>query len=190
MKLEIPNNIRMKMKHPYDLGLIVAEIMKQYSHDPKTQTGAAIIDTEYNLYGVGSNTYPQNKIITDIDKELLNSNGFDNPHRYRLEHAERNAIAFGVRNENPLFGKIMTVSYTPCVPCANNIANVGLKTVVDSSVPDFTHKRWGADWKYVIEDLFKRTGIQYVHYIVDPKVQDRVQFELEKIVDKYLQHSH
>ena len=43
-RLEIPSNIQLKMRTPYDLGLISAEIMQRYSHDPKKQTGAAIID--------------------------------------------------------------------------------------------------------------------------------------------------
>ena len=55
-KLELPSNIRLKLTTPYDLGLIAADIMRNYSHDPKKQTGAAIIDTEYNIYGLGSNT--------------------------------------------------------------------------------------------------------------------------------------
>ena len=68
-KLELPSNIRLKLTTPYDLGLIAADIMQNYSHDPKKQTGAAIIDTEYNIYGLGSNTYPYKKELTEADKE-------------------------------------------------------------------------------------------------------------------------
>lgn len=183
--LEIPNNIQLKMRTHYDLGLIAAEIMQRYSHDPKKQTGAAIIDSEYNIYGLGTNAYPFDKRITDKDKALLASNGFDNEHRFRLEHAERNAIAFALRNQNPLWNKIMSVSYTPCVDCANSIANCGISTVVDASKPDFTHHRWGAGWNYVVNDLFPRANVYYLNYKVDPKVRDNVLFSLENLIDKY-----
>lgn len=188
-KLEVPSSVRLKLTTPYDLGLIAADIMQHYSHDPKKQTGAAIIDNEYNIYGLGSNTYPYKKQLTEEDKELLKSNGFDNEHRFRLEHAERNAIFFALRNQNPVFNNIMTVSYTPCVDCANSIVNSGLGCVVDASKPDYTHHRWGAGWKYVVEDLFKRSGIQYLNYQVDPKVKDKVLFTLEQLIDRYYVHS-
>lgn len=184
-KLEVPSSVRLKLTTPYDLGLIAADIMQHYSHDPKKQTGAAIIDTNYNIYGLGSNTYPYKKELTEEDKALLASNGFDNEHRFRLEHAERNAIFFALRNQNPIFNNIMTVSYTPCVDCANSIVNSGLGCVVDASTPDYTHHRWGAGWKYVVEDLFKRSGIKYLNYTVDPKVKDKVLFSLEQLIDRY-----
>ena len=183
--LETPSRLRLKMETPYDLGLIAAEIMQNYSHDPKKQTGAAIVDNSYHIYGLGSNTYPYKKQLTEEDKELLASNNFDNEHRYRLEHAERNAIFFAMRNGNPLTNTIMTVSYTPCVDCANSICNSGITQLVDASVPDFTHHRWGAGWNYVVNDLFKRSGIDYQHYVVDPKVKDKVKFGLEQIIDRY-----
>lgn len=188
-KLEVPSSVRLKLTTPYDLGLIAADIMQHYSHDPKKQTGAAIIDTNYNIYGLGSNTYPYKKELTEEDKALLASNGFDNEHRFRLEHAERNAIFFALRNQNPIFNNIMTVSYTPCVDCANSIVNSGLGCVVDASTPDYTHHRWGAGWKYVVEDLFKRSGIKYLNYTVDPKVKDKVLFSLEQLIDRYYTRS-
>lgn len=188
-RLEVPSAIRLKLTTPYDLGLIAADIMQHYSHDPKKQTGAAIIDTNYNIYGLGSNTYPYKKQLTEEDKELLKSNCFDNEHRFRLEHAERNAIFFALRNQNPVFNNIMTVSYTPCVDCANSIVNSGLGCVVDASTPDYTHHRWGAGWKYVVEDLFKRSGIKYLNYKVDPKVKDKVLFSLEQLIDRYYTRS-
>ena len=183
--LQVPSRVRLKLVTPYDLGLISAEIMQRYSHDPKKQTGAAIVDNSYNIYGLGSNTYPFKKELTEADKELLKSNGFDNEHRFRLEHAERNAIFFAMRNQNPLENTIMTVSYTPCVDCANSIVNAGIGEVIDASVPDFTHHRWGAGWNYVVNDLFKRSGVQYKYYIVDPKTKDKVLFDLENLIDKY-----
>lgn len=188
-KLEVPSSVRLKLTTPYDLGLIAADIMQHYSHDPKKQTGAAIVDTNYNIYGLGSNTYPYKKELTEEDKVLLASNGFDNEHRFRLEHAERNAIFFALRNQNPIFNNIMTVSYTPCVDCANSIVNSGLGCVVDASTPDYTHHRWGAGWKYVVEDLFKRSGIKYLNYTVDPKVKDKVLFSLEQLIDRYYTRS-
>jgi dCMP deaminase len=188
-KLEVPSSVRLKLTTPYDLGLIAADIMQHYSHDPKKQTGAAIVDTNYNIYGLGSNTYPYKKELTEEDKALLASNGFDNEHRFRLEHAERNAIFFALRNQNPIFNNIMTVSYTPCVDCANSIVNSGLGCVVDASTPDYTHHRWGAGWKYVVEDLFKRSGIKYLNYTVDPKVKDKVLFSLEQLIDRYYTRS-
>ena len=188
-KLEIPSSIRLKLTTPYDLGLIAADIMQNYSHDPKKQTGAAIIDSEYNIYGLGSNTYPYKKQLTEEDKILLASNGFDNEHRFRLEHAERNAIFFALRNQNPIFNNIMTVSYTPCVDCANSICNSGLGTLVDASVPNFEHHRWGAGWNYVVNDLFPRSGIKYVHHEVKPEVKDKVLFSLEQLIDRYYTRS-
>ena len=183
--LELPISLKSKVSTPYDIGLVAADIMQNYSHDPKKHTGAAIIDNGYNIYGLGSNTYPYKKELTEADKELLKSNGFDNEHRFRLEHAERNAIFFAMRNQNPLFNTIMTVSYTPCVDCANSIVNSGISCVADASVPDFSHHRWGAGWKYVVEDLLKRSGVQYVNHQVDPKVKDRILFQLETLIDKY-----
>jgi deoxycytidylate deaminase len=187
--LEVPIDIRCKLTTPYDLGLIAAEIMQNYSHDPKKQTGAAIVDKSYNIYGLGSNTYPHGKTVLFRDQELLKSNNFDNEHRFRLEHAERNAIAFAVRNENPLKNTTMSVSYTPCVDCANSICNMGITELVDASVPNFTHHRWGAGWEYVVKDLFPRCGVKYLNYVVDPKVKDKVLFSLEQLIDKYYVHS-
>lgn len=183
--LEIPSRVRLKLSTPYDLGLISAEIMQRYSHDPKKQTGAAIVDNSYHIYGLGSNTYPYKKELTEEDKVLLASNNFDNEHRYRLEHAERNAIFFATRHNNPLENTIMTVSYTPCVDCANSIVNSGIGEVVDASVPDFTHHRWGASWKYVVNDLLRRSGVLYKYYVVDQKTKDKVLFDLEKLIDRY-----
>lgn len=188
-KLKIPHYIQLKLVTPYDLGLIAANIMQNYSHDPKKQTGAAIIDDNYNIYGLGSNTYPYKKQLTEEDKELLKSNSFDNEHRFRLEHAERNAIFFALRNGNNLSDKIMTVSYTPCVDCANSICNSGINTLVDASIPNFEHHRWGAGWRYVVEDLFPRSGVKYINYKVDPKVEDKVKFTLENLIDRYYQQA-
>ena len=72
--LEVPISIRANLTTPYDLGLIAAEIMQNYSHDPKKQTGAAIVDKSYNIYGLGSNTYPHGKTLLFRDQELLKSN--------------------------------------------------------------------------------------------------------------------
>lgn len=188
-KLEVPSSIRLKLVTPYDLGLISAEIMQSYSYDPKKQIGAAIVDTDYNICGLGSNSYPHNKKLTELDKELLASNNFDNEHRFRLEHAERNAIFFALRNNNPLWNTIMAVSYTPCVDCANSICNSGISTLIDASIPNFEHHRWGTDWKYVVQDLFPRCGVQYKHYEVDLKIKDKVKFKLEKLIDNYYNHS-
>ncbi len=185
--LTIPSDVRLKMRTPYDLGLISAGIMQHYSHDPKKQTGAAIVDADYNIYGLGSNTYPYKKELTEQDKKLLASNNFDNEHRFRLEHAERNAIFFAMRNENPLWNTIMAVSYTPCVDCANSICNSGITTLVDASVPNFEHHRWGAGWKYVVKDLFPRSGVKYFNYELDPRVKDKVLFKLENLIDSYYQ---
>lgn len=187
--LEIPAKISINFTSPYDLGLIACDIMKQFSQDPKKQLGAAIIDNSYNIYGLGSNAYPYKKIITKEDKELLNSNNFNNEHRYRLEHAERNAIFFAIRNSNPLKNNTLVVNYTPCVDCANSIVNSQLCAVVDSSIPNFDHHRWGSGWKYVVEDLFKRSGVQYINHRVDPKVKDKVIFPLEKLIREYYKNN-
>lgn len=186
--LEIPVNIQYKLKNPYNLGLLAAEIMQRYSQDPKKQTGAAII-RDYNILGLGSNIYPYKRLLTPDDIVALRSNNFNNEYRFHLEHAERNAIAFAIRNGNYLKDTTLAVTYTPCVDCANSICNFGITRVIDASIPNFTHPRWGAGWQYTIGELFPKCGVEYINHEVDPGIRDKVLFGLERLIDKYYKHT-
>ncbi|MDR2640511.1 MAG: CMP deaminase [Candidatus Peribacteria bacterium] len=111
--------------------MLVAELMKRNSQNPKTQTGCCIVDVEGNVIGKGTNALPRGLELTEDDKKRLVE---DNDYALNLlEHAERNAIFNAIDNGkvSSLKGSTLYVAYTPCVPCAQAIIAVGIAKVVD-----------------------------------------------------------
>ncbi|MDR0741411.1 MAG: hypothetical protein LBF28_01405 [Rickettsiales bacterium] len=148
--------------------------MKRFSHDLRTQTGAVIVEPKnMKIIGRGTNRLPidltQESIKSFNDPEFLK---FFNL-KYKLDvlpndistddglqkflnseikyiafqHAERGAIANAAKNGKSTKNCVMYATYYPCAPCASSIIEAGIKLLAVPEQPDFSHTKWGLDWK-------------------------------------------
>lgn len=107
----------------YFMGL--AHLSALRSKDPSTQVGAAIVNTNKKIVGIGYNGFP---IGLDDDAYPWTRTGdfVDSKYAY-VVHAELNAILNATQN---LEGCSIYVSLFPCNECAKAIVQSGIKTVV------------------------------------------------------------
>jgi len=119
----------------------LAEHVAQWSKDPSTKVGAALVNKNNRLISVGFNGFARG--IEDSPSRLNDRNT-----KYQLVlHAEENAILFAPHTYD-------TTMYTwplpPCSHCAALIIQAGITKVVCPAVlPDkFTlDERWNESWE-------------------------------------------
>lgn len=143
-----------KQEHKYFLNQ--AFEMKQFSDDPRTQTGAVIVDIiNKGVVSSGSNTLPKG---TQLTSELIEILQTDEKYEW-IEHAERNAIANAISANVNITGFYIYATYYPCAPCARMIINSGLKAVIVPSKPDYTNAKWGKSWQ-VATKMFENAKVK------------------------------
>ena len=126
-----------------------------FSKDPNQKVGAILLAPEsLQILSLGYNGMPRN-----IDESK--GERWARPIKYKyVEHAERNAVYNACRHGTPLEGSIAVVTLFPCCDCARALLQSGV-TMVVSETPDFSHPRWGEDFKISME-MFQEAGIELV----------------------------
>lgn len=110
------------MRALIELGMERAFWAAQSSHDPDTQTGCAIFDSNDCFLTVGSNRIPY---PIEVTRERTTR-----PEKYNwIEHSERNAI-YGHDRIQDFRGATMYLNWFPCADCARAIVAVGITTLV------------------------------------------------------------
>lgn len=107
----------------YFMGL--AHLSAMRSKDPSTQVGAAIIDPEMKIVGIGYNGFPRG-ISDDCFSWNREGDFLDTKYPY-VVHAELNAI---LNATTKLHGCTIYVSLFPCNECAKAIIQSGIKEIV------------------------------------------------------------
>lgn len=107
----------------YFMGL--AHLSAMRSKDPSTQVGAAIVDQEHKVVGIGYNGFP---IGCSDDEFPWSRDGGMLESKYAfVVHAELNAILNSTRD---LHGCTLYVSLFPCNECAKAIIQSGIRRIV------------------------------------------------------------
>ena len=133
-----------------NVGLAYAKTAVEFSKDPSTQVGAAILRPDGSLVSAGWNGFAPN--VKDTDIRLSNRET-----KYALTiHAELNAI---LSARESLAGYVMfTTPFPPCAHCASVIIKAQISEVYSTitSIPD----RWVENFE-LAKQIFKEAGITY-----------------------------
>lgn len=127
--------------------LDLARHVAGWSHDPSTQVGAVIVDSDRRVVSQGYNGPPRGTSdgLTDRETRLL-----------RTIHAETNAILFARRD---LAGCSLYVTHHPCAHCAAVIIQSGLKQVyVPPMDTDEFRERWEVSL-IAADMMFQEAGV-------------------------------
>ena len=131
--------------------LDLAKFFCNWSKDPSTKTGAAIVDknkriisTGYNGFAKGVQDYPDRY----NDREL----------KYKfISHCENNAILFARR---PLKGcTLYTYPFQSCSRCAVSVIQSGIIRCVAPVIPEHLKSRWGEDME-LASIMFKEADVE------------------------------
>lgn len=127
----------------FDLAAHVAT----WSKDPSTQVGAAIVNDDRQVLGLGYNGFPRGV--------------HDYRHRYDdretkllfVAHAERNALD----NATDVRGATLYSTLYPCTDCAKGIIQRGIKRVVTTKPSETQHARFNCN---ISEKMFEEAGVE------------------------------
>ena len=136
----------------------IAIISSFRSKDPKTQTGACIIDTNNKIIGVGYNGLPRGCDDNDPsfwkdddDKDIEKSK-----HSYVI-HAEKNAILNSITRD--LTNASIYITLHPCSSCAQAIIQTGIKKVIYLHVKPHHEKENKA-----VQKMFNSAKVELISY--------------------------
>ncbi len=132
----------------YEELLVEAYQIATLSPDPSTQNGAIVLDKDFNLLGVGCNTFTKG---VESSPEKL-----ERPLKYSLvEHAERNSIYNCLATIQPVGASLdnlwvpkgrphtMVCPWAACVDCARAIVQCGIHILVrHQSATDRSPAHW------------------------------------------------
>ena len=136
----------------YFMGL--AHLSALRSKDPSTQVGAAIVNDNKKIVGIGYNGFPQG-----LDDDLYpwsREGSFQDTKYAYVVHAELNAILNATQN---LQGCAIYVSLFPCNECAKAIIQAGIKEVIYKE-----DKYADTDNVKVSKMMFDTCGVKYTEY--------------------------
>jgi dCMP deaminase len=121
----------------------IAQSVASLSKDPDRKVGAVIVAPDKRQMSFGYNGFPPGiedlpSLLADREYKLVN-----------MVHAEDNAL-----KQAPFLTDGCTVYVTrfPCLGCAEKLKDAGIRKIV-APTPDFTHHRWGSQWKQATELL-------------------------------------
>lgn len=121
----------------------MAELVAEFSKDPKRRVGAVAVSPDRRGLSIGYNGFPAG--TPDLQQDL------EDPGRKEqlMVHAELNAI---LNQGCSVVGWTLHVTKHPCVQCAGAIANSGIARLVTPRA-DLTHPTWGRSYALAIEVL-------------------------------------
>ena len=157
----------------------IAIISSFRSKDPKTQTGACIVDTNKKIIGVGYNGLPRGCDDNDptfwMDKD---DSDFEHSKHSYVIHAEKNAILNSITRD--LTNASIYITFHPCTTCAQAIIQTGIKKVIYLHIKPHHKKENKA-----VERMFKSAGVELISYEnLDIKDKDIIE-KLENINEFY-----
>jgi dCMP deaminase len=127
----------------FDLAAHVAT----WSKDPSTQVGAAIVNEDRQVLGLGYNGFPRG--VEDHVHRY-----YDRPTKLLfVAHAERNALD----NAADVKGATLYSTLFPCTDCAKGIIQRGIKRVVTAEPSPAQHERFNCD---ISAMMFKEAGVE------------------------------
>lgn len=130
------------------------------SKDPHNQVGACIIDRENRILSVGYNGLPRG--MNDDDFDWLSTGEVTgikkNIKDYYVVHAERNAILNYRGNLKDLKDSTLYVTWYPCVECAKEIIQVGIKKVI------YLRMYSKKEMVEISEYMFRCAGVETIPY--------------------------
>lgn len=119
------------------------------SRDPNRKVGAVVVKNGQG-FGAGCNGF--------VQRALETPERWDEKHKW-VVHAEEHALwAAGAH----AIGSTLYVNYFPCSRCANLIALAGVDHLV-APEPDFSHHRWGEEWKRALV-ILETCGVGVRHH--------------------------
>jgi dCMP deaminase len=128
-----------------------------FSKDPNTKVGAIILSNDFSrIQSTGINGFPRS-FNDKIEKR------WERPTKYLyVSHAEVNAICNAARSGTALDNSILVVTMFPCMNCTKAIIQAGIKKLYTKR-PNFTHPRWGEDFK-ISKEMLDEVGVE-IFYI-------------------------
>lgn len=130
----------------------LAILISTWSKDPTRCVGAVIVDTNNRIISTGFNGFPKG-VMDDDPTRYTRPNKY-----YYTEHAELNAILFAKQD---LSGYTIYSNFFPCVNCTRSIIQSNIKRVV-SSKPDYTHHKYGEEWK-ICRGMLIEADVQIIY---------------------------
>jgi dCMP deaminase len=142
-----------KIEKFFKLAKFQAEL---FSKDPNKKVCALFIGPEtYQIISTGYNGIPRG-----INE---NEERWERPLKYKyVVHAEVNGIYNSSLNGVSLKNSICIVTLFPCTECAKALIQVGIKSLYTIE-PDFSHIRWGIDFKHS-QELLKEAKINIIFF--------------------------
>lgn len=108
-----------------DYFMNVAILSAERSKDPNTKVGAAIVNADKRIVGIGYNGFPNG--CSDEDFPWEREGDYEDTKYAYVVHAEENAI---LNSTTSLKGGSIYVSLFPCNECAKKIIQSGIEEVV------------------------------------------------------------
>lgn len=112
----------------YNLNEIFLKLkeISDFSRDPHTKVGCAIVDNKQRILMMGYNDYPDTLNELDITQEMKTR-----PEKYHwIEHAERNTIFACARKNISLKNRTMITNLCPCIDCARAIVESSISRII------------------------------------------------------------
>jgi len=134
----------------------LATLVSEWSKDPSTKVGAAIVDSSRRIVSIGFNGFPRR--VSDDPLRYENKSV-----KYAMiVHAEANAI---VSARTAVHGCAMYATKSPCTECVKLIIQSGIDTVV--SPPPDVEGKW-ADDSMIANQMLREAGvtIEYVSIVL------------------------
>jgi dCMP deaminase len=133
--------------------LEVAKLAAQWSKDPNAKVGAAIVDVQGQIAGVGYNGFP--KLVEDSAERY----GDMDTKLEMVVHAEENAVlGAGMRARS---GTIYVFGKPICARCAGSIIQSGVKRVVAQAPKEGTDSKWDKSGLIALR-MLKEAKIEFV----------------------------
>lgn len=107
----------------------IALTMRKRSKDPKTQVGALIVSEDNRILSSGYNGTPVGFDDDNFPWGKDMNNPLENKY-YFVIHAERNTILNYRGNMRDLYNSTCYVTHYPCIECAKEIAQSGIKNII------------------------------------------------------------
>ena len=126
----------------------LADMVAQWSKDPRTKVGAVAVGKDPRCVAFGYNGFPPG--VLDLDERLTNR-----PVKYFfIQHAERNVLD---NARFDLIGATLYCTMYPCAECAKSIISKGISRLVSPSAP--TAEPWAESARYAAM-MFEEAGVE------------------------------
>ena len=124
------------------------------SLDPSTRVGAALVDHDGAVLGVGHNGLPPG--VAALQER------WERPAKYMwVQHAEIAAMCDAARRGACVEGATAAVTTYPCAACAGALIAAGVRVLV-APPPPRADTRWAQDWA-VAERMLGEAGVEVLH---------------------------